>query len=173
MSETELFQNKILTMLGDHFDEVTDEWPVSLEATDDLSPDSDRYTPRIDVAVGPFNVGIENIKNKIESTFLRDTPEKLKNFIESNTSGKNQNPRCTLAIEIEFSGSEKVLLGDITNASMMGLYGFVIANDSTMESLRRVFRYTKVVKDLEKAPQDLFSNICIISDSEFVELLQE
>ena len=36
---------------------------------------------------------------------------------------QNKNPRCLLSVEVEFSGSSKLIMGDFTNAGMMGHVG--------------------------------------------------
>jgi len=165
------FQNIIIERLRRHSLEVEKEWGITRNANDIFSTGKRRYAPRLDVAVGPFNVRVENKKNKIRSTFNRNVPQKLKHRIESNVLRENINPRCMLAIEVVFSGSSKHILGDITNASMMGLYGIVVANNSMVNKVKRIFEYVKVVKQVGKAPSGLFSNVCLISDEEFLKLI--
>jgi len=163
------FQNVITEKLGKYFPEVEKEWDVTKNATDLFS--TDVYGPRLDVAVGPFNTEEGNKIDEIRNAFFQKVPQELKNIIESRNLRENRNPRCMLAIEVVYSGSSKHILGDITNASMMGLYGFVVANSSTFDKLKRIFEYSKVIKHVGKAPVDLFSNVCVISDKEFLKLL--
>ena len=169
MRPSTLFQNKITEKLRQYFLEVEKEWDVTKNATDLFS--TDVYGPRLDVAVGPFNTKKGNKIDEIRNVFSQKASHGLKNTIRTRRLGENWNPRCTLAIEIVYSGSSKHILGDITNASMMGLYGFVIANNSNFDRLKRIFEYTKVIKHVGKAPEDLFSNVCVISDKDFLELL--
>ena len=175
MRPSTLFQNEIIEKLCEYFPEVKKEWSVTDNATDDFSNPSRVYGPRLDVAVGPFNVGkgsaVEKA-DKIRNAFSQNAPQKLKNIITLRGLRQNGNPRCTLAIEVVYSGSSKHILGDITNASMMGLYGFVVASNSTFDRLQRIFEYTKVIKHVGKAPLDLFSNVCVISNVDFLRLLQ-
>ena len=123
---------------------------------------------RVDVAVGPFSV-VPGKNHEIEQVFCKKAPGKLKRVTEG--LGKNRNPRCSLAIEVVFSGSSKHILGDITNASMMGLYGFVVTSEDMLKMAQRVYEYIKTVKELEKAGDDLFNNVCILSAQEFLSLL--
>jgi hypothetical protein len=120
------------------------------------------YAPRLDIAVG-VNASSGNQKEKILKVFNQKAPDELKAFINRNGLKENQNPRCALAIEIVFSGSSKHILGDITNSSMMGLYGFVIAHPKILEKVNRVFEYTKKIKEVGKAPHNLFPNVTILS----------
>lgn len=174
MSQADPIQTRIAEKLSEHFSEVEKEWRITKNATDSFSINIDVYAPRLDVAVGPFNTDEphkeENVE-KIQKTFSQKATKELKNIVELKRLEQNQNPRCMLAIEVAFSGSEKHFLGDITNASMMGLYGFVVANNSTLDKLERIFRYAKVAKQVGKMPVNLFSNVCIISDEKFLQLL--
>ncbi len=169
--KTKPFQNRITEKLREYFLEVEKEWSVTRGATDILSTNKKRYAPRLDVAVGPFSVSVGNKENKIKNTFDHKAPRNLRRFIESSMLQENSNPRCMLAIEVVFSGSSKHILGDITNASMMGLYGFVVASSSTFKKVNRIFEYVKIIKQVGKAPSELFSNVCVVSDEEFLKLL--
>lgn len=150
---------------------VEKEWSVTKNATDAFFTQVDVYAPRLDVAVGPFNIEEGNKANEIKNAFVHNAPQRLKDLVRSAELRENGNPRCTLAIEVVYSGSSKHILGDITNASMMGLYGFVVASSSTFDKLKRIFEYSKVIKRVGKAPEDLFSNVCVISDEKFLKLL--
>lgn len=171
MNFSTLFQNKVTEKLLEHFQQVKKEWRITQNATDAFSSNVDVYAPRIDVAVGPFNVSEGNEKNRIVQTFVDKAPQRMKSIIESGHLRENENPRCMLAIEVVYSGSTKHVLGDITNASMMGLYGFVVANSDMIDKVKRIFEYTKTIKHVGKAPIDLFSNVMVISTDEFLELL--
>jgi len=174
MSASTVFQNIVVEKLRDHFSEVEKEWRITKDSTDLLAVNADVYAPRLDVAVGPFNVREEDkveMVDTIKATFTEEAPQELKNIVESESLRQNRNPRCTIAIEIVYSGSSKHILGDITNASVMGLYGFVVASSSTFDKLKRIFEYSKVIKQVGKVPEDLFSNVCVISDEKFLRLL--
>lgn len=105
----------------------------------------------------------------LEKFWQKRSPKKLKNVTRN--LWRNNNPRCSLAIEIVFSGSSKHILGDITNASMMGLYGIVVPSTRMDAKVRRIFEYIKVIKNLGKAPEDLFRNVIIIPQNDFIKLI--
>jgi hypothetical protein len=175
MSETSSVQDRIIEKLRGYQLVVEKEWRITKNATDSFSPNVYTYAPRLDIAVGPFNVEESNKVEKadaIKSAFSKNAPQQLRDFIKYQNLKQNKNPRCMLAIEVAFSGSEKHFLGDITNASMMGLYGFVVANNSTLDNLKRIYQYAKIAKNIGKAPVDLFSNVCVILDEKFLCLLE-
>jgi len=134
------------------------------------------YSPRADVVVGPYNVdgdlideNIENIRKEFDHPFIkkivRDT------CIERDM---NPNPRYLMAIEVEFSGSSKHIIGDFANASMLGAIGVVIGQQSNIKMIRRVEEYIKLVrsKRVGKAPKDLFKNVVTFEATTFLELFE-
>jgi hypothetical protein len=127
--------------------------------------DVNRYAPRVDIAVGPFNI-TRGRNSKIPKTPI--VPDKLRALFKD--LDPNKNPRCLLAIEVIYSGSSKHVLGDILNASALGLYGLVIGLDTQMPKIRRIHEYLKTLADLEKIPW-LFQNVVAISTAEFDDLL--
>lgn len=167
------FQIEIKRELEKYFDEVEVEWPISRGATDSLGHDPKKYSPRIDVAIGPFSKELGNKREEIEELFEIKTPPRLKQYLKSRIRFKNFNPRCMLAIEVVFSGSSKHILGDITNASIMGLYGLVIANGKSFKKVKRIHKYLYAVRKLEKAPDQLFQNVAILSDDKMLSLLSK
>ena len=169
MQNAKEFQDQLASNLKNHFSKVEKEWSISKDATDDFSRSIKRYAPRLDIAVGPFSIETGNIRNPIERTFHKEVPSKLRQILEQ--LGRNPNPRCALAIEIVFSGSSKHILGDITNASMMGLYGIVIADQGIEPKIRRIFEYVKTIRKLDKAPSELFTNVIILPSKKILELL--
>jgi len=79
----------------------------------------------------------------------------------------NYNPRYAVAIEVVFSGSSKHVLGDITNASVLGLYGFVIANEEMLLKAKRIFKYIQKLKQIRKISGEMYNNVKIVSTQEF------
>jgi hypothetical protein len=78
----------------------------------------------------------------------------------------NPNPRCLLAIEVIFSGTSKHIMGDMLNASSLGLYGLVVGRDTQMPKIRRIGCYLDMLVRLEKQPP-LFHNVVALDTSEF------
>ena len=164
------YQHEIKGKLEFHFGAtVIVEWPISKGATDLFAPNKSRYSPRVDVAVNTVGTASGNHLDEIANFWETKAPEKLKNQFRQNWW--NNNPRCTLAIEVVFSGSPKQILGDITNASMMGFYGVVIPSPQMDAKVRRILEYVVAVKNAGKAPANLFQNVRVISQDEFVYLI--
>lgn len=164
------FQKQIKEKLKISFGDLVEvEWPISKGATDIFTRSNERYSPRVDVAVNTVGVSTGNHFKEIEHFWNERAPEKLKNHFCR--FDKNSNPRCSLAIEVVFSGSSKHILGDITNASMMGLYGIVIPNQDMAKKVKRIFEYVKNIRDVGKAPEKLFKNVDIIPRKDFIKLI--
>jgi hypothetical protein len=163
MSATD-YQRTAETMLKHHFSDVRLEWSVVKDAADAFAADINRYAPRVDIAVGPFNI-TSGPGPRIKKELLRGSLGQL--FAKC---PPNPNPRCLLAIEVVYSGSSKHMMGDITNASALGLYGLVVGTDAVMPKIRRIRKYLEVLADLEKLPT-LFRNVVALSTSEFEALM--
>lgn len=58
------------------------------------------------------------------------------------------------------------------NASMMGHIGIVVSSTKNYEKISRVGEYVKTLRQLEKAPADLFCNTGLYREDEFEELLR-
>lgn len=159
-------QIEIKRLLGRYFKDVHIEWSAAKNATDSLIRDPERYTPRTDIAVGPFNVdpgrGGEISADLISSKSLH---EALSPLIA------NKNPRCLLAIEVVYSGSSKHLLGDLLNSSALGLYGIVVCKSEMKAKVMRNVRYIKQITELEKVPEGLFQNVLVVDIDELRALL--
>jgi hypothetical protein len=133
-------------------------------ATDALQRDIHRYAPRVDIAVGPFNI-TPGPDSEIGERLL---PRSLRQLFSDQPP--NPNPRCLLAIEVVFSGSSKHIMGDTLNAGAHGLYGLVIGTEARMRKIQRIAAYLHVLADLEKLPP-MFRNVVALSTVEFEELL--
>jgi hypothetical protein len=171
-------QQEAFTLLSEIFgtDLVRSEFSIGTGATDVFAGEK-RYLPRLDLAVGPFNVSRERDRNTRMIRQASDHPlianiVRLANRQSGGSFRPNVNPRCLLAIEIEFSGSSKHILGDFTNASMMGFVGLVIgpSDKKYMGKIRRVSEYVQTLRQLEKAPNDLFTNVACMDIDEFFNL---
>lgn len=173
------YQEKIVPQLRRMFgtNQVISEWNVAKESRDDLS--RKLYCPRIDIAVGPFNIGRKVVNREmIENAYLR-----YENFIRklnSASDGKistehlNKNPRCFLAIEIENTGTRKHRLGSIVNAAAIGKVGIIVTfTKESNNSFRKIRKYLRFIRDAKKIEEDISKNVIIISKNDFSNVLEE
>jgi len=171
-------QAAIKNALGALFppDLVKSEWSVRSQATDDVFGRA-LYAPRLDIAVGPFNVTREHKDADLQSIdrygqhpLLR----RLRNEVTRQNHGGfyyNPNPRCLLAIELEYSTSSKHILGGITNASLLGFIGVMIGPAAYINKIQRICAYAAKLREIEKAHDDMFANIVCFPDTQFLALL--
>lgn len=153
------FQSFAKRSLDRTFAEVTSEWRSSHDATDALSADVRRYAPRVDLAVGPFNTAPGRAGMSLDMM-----PESIRPWFAGLIP--NDNPRCLLAIEVVYSGSAKHMLGDLLNASALGLYGLVVCHEKVLAKVKRNRAYASELAKLGKIPA-LFRNVRVISFADF------
>jgi hypothetical protein len=153
------FQAHARALLEARFHDVREEWRSSADANDAFRSDRKRYAPRVDLAVGPFNtnpggatIGFERSEDAVGDWFVG---------LE-----KNPNPRCVIAIEIVFNGSAKHVLGDILNASVLGLYGLIICSERMQPRVERNLEYLQTLTSVGKLPS-LFQNILVMTADDF------
>jgi hypothetical protein len=157
-------------------DHVKSEWSVRADATDDVY-DKASYAPRLDLAVGPFNVSSEREANVelIRRHQRHPLVAALRGEVIRQNQGSfyfNRNPRCLLAIELEYSTSSKHILGGITNASLLGYIGVIVGNAKYIAKIRRIYEYACRVREVEKAHSDMFANVACFQEEEFFALLE-
>ena len=162
-TETGKYQDKITKLLSKIFGEVgvEKEWDVAKNSQDDFT--KDLYCPRIDIAVGPFNI-TRDVENNVGT--INNALGQFPSFIEGleqisciPLEEYNENPRCLIAIEIEKRGTRKHMLGDIINASSIGKFGIIVPWDdkahSAFERIKRYLDFIKTVKKTSYAPKNL------------------
>jgi hypothetical protein len=154
------YQRLAEVRLKRHFADVRLEWSIARGATDALAQDVAVYAPRVDVAIGPFNM-TPGRDPAIDDALL---PVRLRELFDGRPS--NPNPRCLLAIEVCYSGSSKHIMGDMLNAGALGLYGFVVGDERHMAKIQRIGRYLEVLAELGKVHW-LFRNVVALSTVEF------
>lgn len=117
MISATVYQNRIEELLKLIFpvDSVKKEWSIWDGAEDGFRRTSTTYAPRLDIAVGPFNITTQNKHEHIQSIQKSSNHDLIQSIIkigkeENQDWGFNRNPRCLLAVEIEFSGSSKHIL---------------------------------------------------------------
>lgn len=161
------FQAISKTLLETHYNEVKLEWSISKDATDSMMRNPKQYYPRTDIVVGPFSLtpgkNSEINENKLNA--------KLRDRLRQEGVTTNTNPRCLLAIEVVFSGSSKHLLGDILNASVIGLYGIVVCSSKMIEKIKRNREYLIKLAELKKIEDLPFQNVLILTTDEFKDLM--
>jgi hypothetical protein len=157
-------------------DHVKSEWSVRTDATDDVY-DKSSYAPRLDLAIGPFNVSSEREANVQLILHHQRHPliVALRREVIRQNHGSfyvNRNPRCLLAIELEYSTSSKHILGGITNASLLGYIGVIVGNARYIAKIRRIYEYACRLREVEKAHGDMFANVACFDEEEFFSLLE-
>lgn len=188
MIETKQYEEKIAKLLSEYFsyfslikdEDIKQQWPAFSKTKG--------YSPRIDVAIGPFSIEdgqclnnkyndlINNAKTFLDACF-NGFKKNVSNFdrdiseIEINYQF-NSNARCFLAIEIEKSGSRKHRLGDIVNVSALGKIGLVIAWDSDiLNSFLRIMKYFEFLKEVKKNKIET-KNVMILERNQFLEIVK-
>ncbi len=176
--KTDKFTRLLLAKLRTSFpaEVISTEWNVSKNSQDDFN-NIEYYAPRVDIAIGPFNINrdLENNNEKFDSLARDNRPllQKLYNIshlgeqheyisFDNFLSTLNPNPRCFIAIEIENTRDAKRSLGDIVNASVMGKVGIVIPlgedKYKLFHKIKKYFHYLEQVGKLEGN----FRNVLII-----------
>jgi hypothetical protein len=176
--EVALYQADLMNRLGQIFNEeqIEMEWS-SMQDEYDLT----LYSPRIDLAVGPFatNQSYGLIYNRmLERVQIREFITRLVEFNRRNLNEygdfvrpaeydeivhMNFNSRCFMAIEIENNVSRKHLMGGAINASALGRLGVVIPWSN--EKLRAFVKLVRYLHYLRYADKNTFntSNLLIIT----------
>lgn len=182
------YQIQLKSMLDQifHRDDIVVEWSS-------MNDERDRtlYSPRLDVAVGPFATHerletiyddmINSSKSKILLTKLIEynkiNLEVYDNFVEAVDYERirylNYNSRCFLAIEIENNVSRKHLMGGVMNAGALGRIGIMIP--WTPEKLRAMVKAVRYIGYLRYAEKNTFNtdNLLIVTRDQMVAALNE
>jgi len=149
-----------------------------------------KYSPRIDIAVGPFAYGeiscieeynkLSEASNQFINRLLSQFKENSKGFPFSKyipngykkLNGINSNARCFLAIEIERTGTRKHRLGDIVNACAFGRIGIIIAWDKkVLRSFLAITEYLQFLKEKGKPTYET-RNLIIVTKEQFSSILK-
>jgi hypothetical protein len=181
------YQLKLLMFLGKRLPEleIRNEWNA-------FAGFSKQYLPRVDIAVGPFNIGEgpnllgtydhlvnkQPIKKFINSAievhrenqiaFDRNSSAVIHNY-EAITNS-NRNARCLLAIEIENTNSKKHMMGSIINAASLGRIGIGVAYcESALKTFLRILAYLRFLKSVGKNTYDT-TNFLVLTNDQVNEL---
>lgn len=148
------------------------------------------YSPRIDVAVGPFatHERLEHVYNNIvrETTSISFIKKLIDfshlnlieygDFVELPSFEEviyhNLNARCFMSVEIEHMVSRKHLMGGAINASALGRIGIVIpGSDEKLRAFVRLFRYLQYLKLADKNTFNT-KNLLIVTKVQFVQAME-
>ena len=144
-----------------------------------MSGENGLYSPRLDIAVGPFATGhlqhhaTYNDLQVIGRTFLehlhRDHARNMREIggvqVEdlNHALALNYNARCFLGIEIENRVSRKHLMGGAINASALGRLGIAVGwTDAVVKSFVRLWKYLDFLSRVGKNSFNT-SNLLIVS----------
>lgn len=157
-------------------EQVLIEWDVVRGSQDAYT--RELYCPRIDFAIGPFNIDGNIDDNNLSINQKYDEYESLFHLLTRHGDMPNkklevnQNPRCFLTIEHENKVTRKHMIGTIINASAIGKVGIIIASqDKTYRALSRIRKYLDAMvkfNKLDYTPE----NIIIIQFNEFMNCMQ-
>jgi hypothetical protein len=173
------YQNKVAFILRNIFGKelVKTEWD-SVRYDGHGGNHSRVYAPRHDIAVGPFNssmdldIGNDKTKSMLSHPFTKKLIRCALEQREKIDKVWNSFSRCFLAIEIEFSGSEKHILGSIINASVSGAIGIVITNHNNIEKAKRLSSYIMRLEGLERIDLNVLRNLVIFEQENFIYFLK-
>lgn len=182
MTATIEIQNKIqelfnTNLIGEESSAVK-EWDVAKDSNDDYNRQM-HYAPRVDVAISPFMINYVTDEEKRKLTIAFNSNhiliERIKEKGETfNNFEYNNNPRCLIAVEIETSGTRKHLVGDITNASILGTVGLIVpTNEKNYRAFKRIMNYLEFAQTNGKMSNNVFKNIILIKSEDLISLLEE
>jgi hypothetical protein len=184
---TKEYQSQLTELLTEYFDnlEVKSEWAA-------FKRGRLQYSPRVDIAIGPFNVEGPNIAHEYDrlvrsrkvrsliNQFYRAHKENIRNHFGQNNEiptlnrilQRNWNSRCLLAIEIENENSRKHIMGSLLNAASLGRVGIGIAfNDTSFNSFKMIWSYQGFLRQVGKNAYDT-TNFLIVTKEQADEILE-
>ena len=172
------YQNKIADILRNMFgnDLVKIEWD-SVAYDGHTTNHTKIYAPRHDIAIGPFNsyadldIGIDRTRNMRKHPFTKELINKELKHREVLDKVWNKYSRCFLAIEIEFSGSSKHIMGSIINAVVSGSIGIIIARENKLEKVNRIYKYILRLDNIGNLKINVLRNLIVFEENQFLELL--
>lgn len=167
------FQSLVADDLSKEFgrDAVIVEWATLRDA-------SGVYSPRLDIAVGPFATGTRLLANTYNAMHGQHRalvgrlwnahvlnvgrsnlgPQRRENLLTA-----NYNARCFMSIEIENRVSRKHLMGGALNAAALGRVAIVVGwDDLKLRALIKLRRYFMFLSDVNK-PTFSTLNLLILS----------
>ncbi len=175
MVSQEEITGKLRQIFGDN--NVSYEWDVAKESADALT--REMYCPRVDIAVGPFNINRDIGPNRRRIWVAYENHRALIEAIRARSDAANRelvhnpNPRCLVAIEVEHYTGTKHRLGSMINASAIGDIGIIVAaSPAVFNSLVRIRRYVEFLLTVGKTDYDP-RNLMIVLADDLGEVLDE
>ena len=188
---TKEYQKSICLLLQNKLERYDIDIHIGEEWTS-FSGKKNLYSPRVDIAVGPFSMGLGenqtcNYNRLIQKNTIRFFLQSLYDLHKNNIGdeylneitipdfefvlNKNQNARCFLALEIENRNSKKHIMGSIINAASLGRIGIGVAyTDKTLRTFIRILNYLGFLKRVEKNTYDT-TNFLIVTKEQLTTLL--
>jgi hypothetical protein len=191
MSEVSEYQSEIAGMLRHIYKdvEVKKEWSSAFG--------TGLYSPRVDIAVGPFAITQRFIEpynrlmassrpfildlirhhlintRQITEEDVQDYPEIAEeNRLFERLLRKNSNARCLMVIEIENTTSRKHLMGGAINAAALGRIGIAVAwNPDKLRAFTNLKRYLDYLARIGKNTFDT-SNLLILDRGQLKQAAQ-
>jgi len=151
---------------------VTTEWRA-------LAGELDTYSPRVDIAVGPFAIDTgheteydmlghshRDFLLQLHTAFIQNARnlDALANCPSLEVScNRNRNARCFLAVEVEASGSRKHTMGGAINAAALGRLGVSVAcSPPELKKLLKMRRYLQFLASVGKNTFDT-TNLLVVT----------
>jgi hypothetical protein len=152
-----------------------------------LTTERDVYSPRVDIAVGPFAIDTthETDYDQLVCTHTHFLAQLHVSFVQNVQSldaadmipdlasvcSLNRNARCFLAIEIEASGSRKHTMGGAINAAALGRVGVSTAcSPAELKKLLKMRRYLLFLKGVGKNTFDT-TNLLVVTREQLADAL--
>jgi hypothetical protein len=155
-----------------------------------------RYSPEVDIAIGPFNddnslYNLKPVYNEIVKedfnliSFIQDAYETHKanmdaelytDYVEfsfEEAINHNANARCLVAIEIENTSTKKHIMGSIVNAASLGRIGIGIGYcEKAFKAFLRIVNYLSFLRKVEKNTYST-ANFFVLSKEQFTSLAEK
>ena len=170
-------------------EETLSEWRTKM--------DENIYSPRLDVAVGPFAIENGIMLTQEYNQMMGDNEELIRSLVithlwnikevsEENNAEEienaiaqkitelrytNENPRCFLAIEIENEVSRKHLMGGALNAAALGRIAIAVGyTEEKHRAFLNLYRYFAFLEQVHK-PTFRVNNLLVISGQQLLNAL--
>jgi len=180
--EVKEYQNSLKELLSKIYSDVQTEWAA-------MSDEENMYSPRIDIAVGPFATNMRrgseydemmNSSRGFIEEIIRIHTQNIESLTNSDTTlsfdnlkYKNHNARCLLAIEIENKVTRKQLIGSAVNAAALGRIGIVVAwTHDKLKAFIRLRKYLQVLGHVGKNTFDT-TNLLILDKDQLQQAIQK